>query len=227
MSSILNSILAGDLQVQQAPRVHPVKTDSIIELLQNSEIEFKTCPELNDTLDGINTGFGEGNDLHFDVSCEKPNLITPLYKENYLREFETEEEKAAARQALGLYNKGDVVAMSLLTAEDGIPPLQTWGEATLKQLRKGDQFFTPLTSFKAVYNSKGDTLDQKITEIESTLKEQNQKFRNILEISQKDVITSLGDMQRFLKGFKNGDNLHKTITELDQQMLRFEKTGYI
>jgi hypothetical protein len=38
-----------------------------------------------------------------------------------LSEFKTEEEKAAARHALGIYNKGDVVAMSLLTAEDGLP----------------------------------------------------------------------------------------------------------
>ena len=38
MSSILKSILSGDLQVQQVPGDIPVKDDSIIDLLQNSEI---------------------------------------------------------------------------------------------------------------------------------------------------------------------------------------------
>ena len=42
MSSILNSISSGDLQVQHVPKEKPVKEDSIIELLQNSEIEFET-----------------------------------------------------------------------------------------------------------------------------------------------------------------------------------------
>ena len=41
MSSILNSISSGELQVQKAPEVKPVKEDSIIDLLQNSEIEFE------------------------------------------------------------------------------------------------------------------------------------------------------------------------------------------
>jgi hypothetical protein len=37
-----------------------------------------------------------------------------------------------------LYNKNDVVAMSLLTAEDALPNQQSWKEATIKQMRKGD-----------------------------------------------------------------------------------------
>jgi hypothetical protein len=90
-------------------------------LLQNSEIEFETCPKLEDKLEGMNTGFGENNDLHFKDTCRPPSLQVPLYQANYLSEFKTEEEKAAARHALGIYNKGDVVAMSLLTAEDDLP----------------------------------------------------------------------------------------------------------
>jgi hypothetical protein len=104
--------------VQQTPREIPVNQDSIVDLFQNSEIEFKTCPDFKKNLDNFNTGFGENNDLHYESLCKSPDLKTPLYQENFLREFVTEEEKAAARHALGLYNKGDVVAMSLLTAED-------------------------------------------------------------------------------------------------------------
>jgi hypothetical protein len=107
--------------VLNAPRETPVKEDSIINLLQNSEIEFTTCPKIEDKLLNMTTGFGENNDLHYETPCKKPELNIPLYLNNYLSEFKTEEEKAAARHALGLYNKGDVVAMSLLTAEDDLP----------------------------------------------------------------------------------------------------------
>ena len=69
MSSILNSISAGNLQVQQAPEVKPVKEDSIIDLLQNTEIELVTCPNIENSLDNVNTGFGEGNELHYETPC--------------------------------------------------------------------------------------------------------------------------------------------------------------
>jgi hypothetical protein len=39
------------------------------------------------------------------------------------------------------------------------------------------------------------------------------------------AITSLGDVKLFLQGFNNGDNLHNTIDTMNQEMLRFEKTG--
>ena len=58
MSSILNSISMGELQVQNVPEVTPIKEDSIIDLLQSSEIEFDTCPKLENRLDNFNTGFG-------------------------------------------------------------------------------------------------------------------------------------------------------------------------
>lgn len=50
MSSILNSISSGELQVQQVPEVKPVKEDSIVDLLQNPEIEFETCLKPDDNL---------------------------------------------------------------------------------------------------------------------------------------------------------------------------------
>lgn len=227
MSSILNSISSGDLQVQHVPKEKPVKEDSIIELLQNSEIEFETCPKLEDKLDNINTGFGENNDLHFEDKCKKPELKVPLYQENYLSEFKTEEEKAAARHALGLYNKGDVVAMSLLTAEDNLPTSADWVNSTIKQLRKGDKFFTPITAFNAVYDSDGITLTTRFKEINNLIIEQQKEIVKINSLSGGTTINSLGDVRLFLQGFNNGDNLHNTLESMNQEMLRFEKTGQI
>lgn len=278
MSSILNSISQGDLQVQQAPKEKPVKEDSIIEMLQNSEIEFETCPKLNETdnnhqdfdtpeviiqnlienletdftvpnksepqditidiglqcgkeflkLDkefDINTGFGKNNDLFFETKCKLPELKVPLYKSNYLNEFITEEEKAAARHALGIYNRGDVVAMSLLTAEDTLPTQNDWLDVTSKQLRKGDRFFTPITSFNSVFDLEGNTLTKRFDEVSKLILNNSKEIINILEVSKDKSITSLGDVKIFLQGFNNGDNLHTTLQNMNEEMLRFEKTG--
>lgn len=227
MSSILNSISSGNLQVQEVPRELPVKEDSIIELLQSSEIEFETCPKLENKLDNINTGFGANNDLHYEIPCKKPELITPLYKENYLHEFVTEEEKATARHALGLYNKGDIVAMSLLTAEDSLPTEQERNNSTIKQLRKGDKFFNPVTSIHAIYDSNGVTLDVKLKELNSLIVEQQKELVKINQPSNLQTISSLGDVKMFLQGFNNGDNLHTMLDKMNQEMLRFEVTGQI
>lgn len=225
MSSILNSISSGNLQVLQAPKEKPVKEDSIIELLQNSEIEFETCPKFENTLGNFNTGFGENNDLLYDDRCKKPQLKVPLYQHNYLNEFVTEEEKAAARHALGIYNKGDVVAMSLLTAEDTLPTQNDWSNVTSKQLRKGDKFFTPITSFNSVFDLEGNTLTKRFDEASKLILNNSREIINILEVSKDKSITSLGDVKIFLQGFNNGDNLHTTLQNMNEEMLRFEKTG--
>lgn len=271
MNSILNSISSGDLQVQNVPREIPVKEDSIIELLQsseigfkiqqntqeelqkpifvfeeeieykepitkeesvsdlleNSEIELNTCPEIVDKLQNINTGFGENQDLHFEDKCKLPELKKPLYQENYLNEFVTEEEKAAARHALGLYNKNDVVAMSLLTTEEKLPSNQELLNAVIKQLRQGDVFFTPATQIRAVFDLEGNSLDTHLNEIRSLLTQQQKEILEITAISKEKSITSLGDVRVFLQGFNNGDNLHNTLNSMNQEMLRFEKTGQI
>ena len=270
MSSILNSISAGELEVQQAPQVKPVKEDSIIDLIQDVEIEFDSCSKLeenlndvennlwqdveiqinppkiekpessfntgfinieeflqqpeieleNNTTDDFNTGFGENNDLHYKAHCVRPPLKTPLYRENYLTEFLSEEEKAAARHALGLYNKGDVVAMSLLTAEDSLPSDLDWKNVTVKHLRKGDKFFSPAVSWDSIFDNEGVTLETKFSMI-------TEAVENISKPTNSKVISSLGDVKVFLQGFSNGDNLHKTLETMDQDMLRFEKTGHI
>lgn len=227
MNSILNSISPGNLQVPTVPKDNPIKKDSIINLLQNSEIEFKQCPKFDNNLDNFNTGFGEKNDLHFDDPCKKPELKTPLYKENYFGEFVTEEEKAAARHALGLYNKGDIVAMSLLTAEDSLPSLSTFEHSQIKQLQKGGKFFAPITTINAVYDSSGNTLNAKLKEINFLIEKNQKDLLKINTTSESKNISSLGDIKIFLQGFNNGENLKKTIDTLDQNMLRFEITGQI
>lgn len=262
MSSIINSISAGELQVQHVPEVKPVKEDSIIDLLQKSEIEFETCSKLektqepeilyeiaefhkeleekppielldtehllmnpniqleNDSTDDFNTGFGSNNDLHYKAPCVRPPLKTPLYRENYLTEFLSEEEKAAARHALGLYNKGDVVAMSLLTAEDSLPSDLDWKNVTVKHLRKGDKFFSPAVSWDSIFDNEGVTLETRFSMITETVE-------NISKPTNSKIISSLGDVKVFLQGFNNGDNLHNTLETMEQEMLRFEKTGHI
>ena len=154
-------------------------------------------------------------------------MSTPLYRENYLHEFETEEEKAQARRALGLYNKGDVVAMSLLTAEDTNPTKLNWVEIPFKELRKGDKPFAPVTSFSAVFNSSGVSLTTLFKEIQTTIKEHQKTITDITKISNSKQITSLGDVKLFLDGFNNGDNLKKQLDTINQDMLRFEITGQI
>ena len=203
------------------------KEDSIIDLLQNSEIEFGHCPNVKNNLLDFNTGFGKNNDLHYESACKKPELKVPLYHDNYLSEFATEEEKAAARHALGLYNKNDVVLLSLLTAEDSLPSTETIQEARIKQLKKGDQFFTPVTSIKSVYTSKGVTLERELETINILLNKHDKDILNILQVSTSKEVTSLGDIRIFLQGFNNGDNLRKTIDTMNQEMIRFEQTGEI
>jgi hypothetical protein len=226
MSSILNSISSGDLRVQEAPGVTP-KHSSIVDILQNSEIEFNTCPTFKNNISNFNTGFGNRNELHYKTHCTKPKLNTPLYKENYLREFVTKEEKAAARHALGLYNTDDVVAMSLLTTEDSIPTIKDILQAPIKQLKQGNSLFLPITSSAAVFDSSGNSLDVKFRDIQNSLTQQNNAFTAILKPSNSSSITSLGDVSAFLSGFKNGDTLKDTIEAVNKELLKFEVTGQI
>lgn len=207
MSSILNSISAGELEVCHAPREPLAREDSIIDILDSS------------------TGFGEENTLHYSTPCKKHILKTPLYQENYLGEFKTEEEKAAARRSLGLYNKGDVVAMSILTTKEGIPSVQNMIVAPIKQMNQGDKLFIPVTTFKAVFDSSGTSLEEKFDEVQSLITKQSNDLKDLTKVSSNKNITTLGDVNKFLKGFKNGDTLQDTLDSMNQETLRFESTG--
>lgn len=81
MSSILNSISAGDLQVPQVPGDKSAKSDSVEILMTNPKTKFENCP-INDGFDITNTGFGEGNTLHLTPFCKKPKTKTPYVKVN-------------------------------------------------------------------------------------------------------------------------------------------------
>lgn len=225
MSSMLNSISSGDLQVRKVPRETPVKEDSIIDLLQSSEIEFDICPKNPHKVINFNTGFGKNNDLHYEDLCQKPKLKTPLYKENFLSEFVSEEDKAAARHALGLYNKNDVVAMSLLTAEEILPKPSDLMNVSVKSMNKGSKFFAPVTVTTAVYDLKGNSLDTKLGILESLVKENQTEILKINQISKSETVTSLGDVKLFLQGLNKSDNLKNTLDKMNQDMVRFEKTG--
>jgi hypothetical protein len=171
----------------------------------------------------MNTGFGEGQELHYDTPCKKPELKTPLYRDNCLSEFVTEEEKAAVRKAIGIYTKGDVMTDGLLTITEDKPSMQDLIRASTQQLKKADQFFAPITITKAVFDEEGNSLNQIIQTIKDNVKANQVSITNIIQESNSKTITSLGDVKKFLRGFNNGDNLHDTLTTIDKEMLRFEK----
>ncbi len=277
MNSILNSISQGDLQVSEQPREIPIKKDSIIDLLQSSEIEFDyfkqkeqelviqkpeleivdniTCEEkqveednkpidvsellknseiklvihpiLESSVDEFNTGFGGNNDLHYKIPCIIPKIKTPLYQENYFNEFKTEEEKAAARHALGLYNKGDIVAMSLITTDSQSPTTEHIKNIDIKQIKQGDVIFAPITTLQAVFDRNGVSLDVRIQEIDSKINKQDDTIKKITNVSGSEYIESLGDVKEFLQGFNNNTNLNTILDDMNQDMLRFENTGQI
>lgn len=248
MNNKLNSISL--LQKQPDSRSTSNVEDYVVNLLQNSEIEFNSCSDHNN-LNNFNTGFGGNNDLHYETECVDPdtnnfntgfevnneihhkteckihNIKTPLYQENYFSEFKTEEERQAARHALGLYTNTDVVLMSLLTTEDTIPSQQKWEKATIKQMQKGYEFFLPLTSFNAVYDSSGVTLNSRMSELQKLISDTQKDIDKLTQVSSEANISSLGDVRLFLEGFNNTETLRDTIDNIDRQMVRFEKTGEI
>ena len=224
MNTKLNSISL--LQKQPDSRSTSNVEDYVVNLLQNSEIEFNSCSDHNN-LNNFNTGFGGNNDLHYETKCREHTTKTPLYQENYFSEFKTEEERQAARHALGLYSNTDVVLMSLLTTEDTIPSQQKWEKATIKQMQKGYEFFLPLTSFNAVYDSSGVTLNSRMSELQKLISDTQKDIDKLTQVSSEANISSLGDVRLFLEGFNNTETLRDTIDNIDRQMVRFEKTGEI
>jgi hypothetical protein len=57
--------------------------------------------------------------------------------------------------------------------------------------------------------------------------QQQKEIAKINTVSGGATISSLGDVRVFLQGFNNGENLHTTLDSMNQQMLRFQKTGDI
>ena len=223
MTSILNSISSGDLQVQQVPGDIPTKEDSIIDLLQNSEIEFTKCPNPKNPLDDFNTGFGENSELHYSFKCPAPKLRLPLYKENYFSEFVTEEDKAKARKALGILINDDSETTSKIVVEDGVPSTKNLNNASIKHLKIDSKLFTPTVSFKSVFDSSGTSLEHTIQSMLDLVGTNKKALDMITAPSGGSTILSLKDMQGFLQGFSNGDTLQDKLEAVNKNIWRFEQ----
>ncbi len=57
-------------------------------------------------IESVDTGFGENNELIKD--CPKTEYKAPLYKDNFLTEFKSEEELKLVRTHLGVYGKPEI-----------------------------------------------------------------------------------------------------------------------
>ena len=58
----------------------------------------------------MHTGFGADNTVESEFHCKHVHTLTHLYKESYLSEFFTEEEKQRARENLGVLSYNDMVS---------------------------------------------------------------------------------------------------------------------
>lgn len=77
-----------------------------------------TDKDQNSLLNNINTGFGPENSLSLQKTCSTTPTVLHLYKENYLSEFETEEDKTKARLNLGVPSVQDVSKQIQLKLQD-------------------------------------------------------------------------------------------------------------
>lgn len=114
---MFNSEKSGVGQGTQKIRPAPVK--SLLSNIINVDLEHKSTLDPfditqrtpkgknpNSIISDIDTGFGTDNVLH--KECAKPQYKSLLYKENYLGEFVSEDEKQQARQNLGVYSKSEI-----------------------------------------------------------------------------------------------------------------------
>jgi hypothetical protein len=58
-------------------------------------------------------------------------------------------------------------------------------------MQNGYEFFTPLTSFNAVYDSNGKTLDSRVKELQSLIQSSQKEINKINQASSGSTITSL------------------------------------
>lgn len=75
--------------------------DVVIEIIKTQQCVCNNDDSISDTVD---TGFGDQNI----IIKECPKFKIPLYKENYLGEFQTPIEKALARRNLEVYSKDEI-----------------------------------------------------------------------------------------------------------------------
>lgn len=110
--SLLNTIKLGyDAKPIPPPpeiNIDFIEGDSVITSMSTVfDHDAKPIPQNPDSvIESVDTGFGCDNQIVID--CPKPKYKTHLCKENYLREFKTEFEKALARTNLGVYSKEEI-----------------------------------------------------------------------------------------------------------------------
>lgn len=174
----------------------------------------------------IDTGFDIQNSLDYNPCSSRP-LSQPLYKENYLGEFETEEEKRIARHNLGLFDNKDVVAMNLITTDDAITDTDILDLLKIKTINQGNIPFAPQTTATAVLVKQGNaysTLQEVLRQQSSSIERENSRIDQLLNKSTSGTaIKTVGDINAFLSGFKNTETLRGIIAD----HLLFESKGTI
>ena len=234
-TSILDSIKESfDLNEQDnlVLEVPEKKEELIIPIQESIEFDFKKqCPiqtphNKESIKDSIDTGFDTQSSLDYNPCSPRP-LSQPLYKENYLGEFETEEEKRLARHNLGLFDDKDVVAMSLITTDKAITNKDILDLLEIKAINQGNVPFAPQTTAPAVLVKQGNaynTLQEVLRQQSSSIERANSRIDQLLNKSTSGAaIKTVGDINAFLSGFKNTE----TLREIVKDHLLFESKGTI
>ena len=208
------------------------KEELIIPIQESIEFDFKKqCPiqtphNKESIKDSIDTGFDTQSSLDYNPCSPRP-LSQPLYKENYLGEFETEEEKRIARHNLGLFDDKDIVAMSLITTDKAVTNKDILDLLEIKAINQGNVPFAPQTTATAVLVKQGNTystLQEVLRQQSSSIERANSRIDQLLNKSTSGAaIKTVGDINAFLSGFKNTE----TLKEIVKDHLLFESKGTI
>lgn len=233
LENIKNSFDLEDENSDLVLEVPKKKEELVLPIEEAPECVFKPlqCPvqiphKEGSIKDSIDTGFDLQSSLDYKPCTPKP-LQTPLYKENYLSEFETAEEKRQARHNLGIYDDWDIVEMGLINVGDAIKDKDILDELQIKVVKQGGNPIAVQTLASAVlvkqeqkYTSLQDVLGEYATSINKTHSRIDQLLTKSAEGA---AIKTVGDINFFLGGFKNSE----TLVEVLGDYLKFESKGTI
>lgn len=111
MNQHSKSILQKEVLIPKEKEVSYIESDNISTTFNTGfvgtdiKIEEDCKLPIDDSIiDSINTGFGETNVIIKDC----PKYKIPLFKENYLNEFESDTEKVLIRHNIDVYSKKEV-----------------------------------------------------------------------------------------------------------------------
>ena len=218
----------GDDLVLEVPRK---EEELVIPIQTEFDLKKISCPVQTSHNEGsvkdlINTGFDRESSLDFKPCSSRP-LSTPLYKENYLGEFETEEDKRQARHNLGLFDEKDVVAMSLITTEDPVVDTDVLDLLKIKSINQGKIPFAVQTTASAVLVKQKNSytpLQNILGDYDISIQKANSRIDQLLNKSTEGArIKTIGDINQFLDGFKNNESLMEIVAD----HLLFDSKGII